>query len=172
MRILVRYVFLEVLPLFIPPTPLLKISTFIPSVRSPQSPNPNISRLSCLIYSSFNHQSIPFSFVLPSPPPRPANSHPSSPPQTPRRAKLTHQQTQLKTLMISTRDPTLATISTIHNNESESPITSGLSSQDNNDGSDHGKKSGDGNIEDGVTMPNKEKVPAANVFWTDHLRML
>ena len=48
----------------------------------------------------------------------------------------------------------------------ENDITSQLSSNGNDDS--HNKKGGD--KMDG--MPVKKKVPAANVFWTDHLRML
>jgi len=49
---------------------------------------------------------------------------------------------------------------------SENDITSQLNSNGNDDS--HNKKGGD--KMDG--MPVKKKVPAANVFWTDHLRML
>jgi len=50
----------------------------------------------------------------------------------------------------------------------ENDITSQLNSHGNDNGDNHNKKGGD--KMDG--MPIKKKVPAANVFWTDHLRML
>ena len=50
----------------------------------------------------------------------------------------------------------------------ENDITSQLNSHGNDNGDNHNKKWGD--KMDG--MPIKKKVPAANVFWTDHLRML
>lgn len=50
----------------------------------------------------------------------------------------------------------------------ENDITSQLNSHGNDNGDNHNKKGGD--KMDG--MPIKKKVPAPNVFWTDHLRML
>jgi hypothetical protein len=49
-------------------------------------------------------------------------------------------------------------------------VTSQTSAQ-GDDGNGHGKKHGD-DTKTIQSMPVKKKVPAANVFWADNLRML
>lgn len=55
-----------------------------------------------------------------------------------------------------------------HIDELSEDVTSQTSAQ-GDDGNGHGKKDGDDTIQ---SLPVKKKVPAANVFWTDNLRML